>query len=80
MVPQTLLVIKAVFSFSLKYALMREENRTNSKHQVVPVTIKVMPRQRKGSNPYVLDGAINWGKNDRKKRATFGFKTFVINP
>ncbi len=42
--------------------------------------MNVTPSPRKGSKPYVLDGTINWGKKDKKNRATLGFKTFVNNP
>src|ERR1043166_1356473 len=57
-----------------------EDSQARHKHHTVPVVTNETPRTMKAANLLGLSVAMNCGINARKKRATFGFRTFVSNP
>src|SRR4029078_11339590 len=48
-------------------------------HQVA-VNVKIAPRTRNASGFIGAWSSMNWGRNARKKSATFGLSAFVRNP
>src|SRR5688500_19663912 len=58
----------------------RAAHQATNRFQSVPLKLKTSPRNRKDSALLGASGAMNCGKNARKKSATLGFSTFVSKP
>jgi len=80
MMPEIFCRISPMRWLFLKVSVMRAAVPVKIMNQILLVTRKVLPRSRKGNGPVTAWGLINWGKKERKKRATFGFSTLVITP
>ena len=63
----------------LKFVEKKEAEETRNKHQIVPVVIKVKPRNKKEKLPAVLV-SINCGRKDIKNKATFGLRILIKTP
>src|ERR1700694_2518953 len=58
----------------------RAADHATSRFQSVPFKLKTGPRKRNASGFLGASELMNWGKNARKNRATFGLSTFVRKP